>query len=218
LTAAQATPHKHKRTRKKRYLAIGGGAAAVGLMAAVLAATAGAADVNTIVPTANYPYDCKTGEPGAAWACRTDNHYWTVFRGASLNDKQSLRVAAVLKEQFGPTDLDLNFPDKPDTSGTGETDLIFTEGDVPPGYDGFTWCKDPSGRHECDQHQVRIEGEDFYYGLICHEAGHAVGLVHGDGANPKQSMTGSKMGCMKNPMPRDAVLGSVNKDNINREY
>ncbi|MFI6288960.1 hypothetical protein ACIBCM_30160 [Streptomyces sp. NPDC051018] len=62
--------------------------------------------------------------------------------------------------------------------------------------------------------------EHGYYGRgpICHETGHAVGLLHGNTACPRLSDTHPALGCMQMPPPWSASLGANNKENINRVY
>ncbi|MEO3806028.1 hypothetical protein [Nonomuraea sp. B1E8] len=185
----------------------------------VTTSTASAAKIQNIVPNSNYNSICVKGDKyGSGNVCQTDNTYWTIFRENTLESIDKERVKTVLQEQFGPTDLEVHFPSDPVWTGDNETDLIFAEGDVPGDNEGITWCDDPMQMYACDQHMVRIQSGHYTYGLICHEAGHAVGLLHGQNAWPQVGNQHHQLGCMKKTPPYDAVLGSVNKDNINGVY
>ncbi|WBB59941.1 hypothetical protein O7599_31065 [Streptomyces sp. WMMC500] len=204
-----------KRTWRRRALTVG----AVGTTLVALAGTSWGAAIYNMVPTGNYNPGCSKGEPQNAVICRTDNDYWTIFRENSLTSNEKLRVKIVLDQEYGPTDLSLHYPAEPVWTGDNETDVIYAKGDLSGDAVGTTWCDDPQGgEFECDQHMVRIEPGEFDQGTICHEAGHAVGLVHGIRADPSVSNTHHQLGCMKTPSPTDAVLGSVNRDNINTTY
>ncbi|TDD21591.1 hypothetical protein [Nonomuraea diastatica] len=202
-------------TRGRRWQVV----IAIATALALITGTAWAAVFYNMVPNPNYDRVCTKGDKyGSGNVCRSDNAYWTVFRENSLESAEKTRVATVLKEQYGPTALEVHFVSNPVWTGDNETDLIFAEGDVPGSYEGMSWCDDPLELHTCDQHMVRIQPGSYSKGMICHEAGHAVGLLHGRNADPQVSNTHHQLGCMKTPVPSDAVLGSVNADHINAAY
>jgi hypothetical protein len=208
------TTRSRKRIRN-RALTV---AAAAATLAALATSAWGTAFYN-VVPTINYQNNCEKGDQyDNGTVCRTDNLYWTAFRENSLSSAEKDRVKQVLPEQFGPTKLDVHFVTDPVWQGDNETDVIFSQGDVPGSLVGIAWCDDPMEGHECDQHMARIQRDSYSLGVICHEAGHAVGLLHGQYARPPVSNTDDQLGCMKNPAPGGAVLGSVNRDNINEAY
>ncbi|WP_402372975.1 hypothetical protein [Isoptericola rhizosphaerae] len=104
-------------------------------------------------------------------------------------------------------------------SGSGETDIIYKESSLPNGLIGATWCNAPvANSHRCDQQYVDILPGNYQKKVICHESGHAVGLLHGSEASPKLSRGDDRLGCMQTPVPDGAPLGQNQKDNINANY
>lgn len=188
------------------------------VIVAASALTVWAAD--NLVPTQTYSPTCTAGGDTDGVLCKTDGSYWTYFRQDSLEYGDKARAADVLRDEYNPTDLVVAEDTTPTYSGTSETDLIFKESGVPGTADGITWCNDPISEYQCDQHYVDIQ-PDLYSsrGLICHEAGHAVGLTHGAQAYGVQSQTDPALGCMRTPIgPTQDNLGSQQVTNINANY
>lgn len=182
------------------------------------AATVWAAD--NLVPTQTYSPTCSAGGETSGVLCQTDGGWWYFYSQSSLEAGDKSRVADVLADEYGPTDLAVAQDSSPTYSGADETDLILKESAVPGTADGITWCNDPISGYRCDQHYVDIQ-PDLYSsrGLICHEAGHAVGLTHGAQAYPVQSQTDTALGCMRTPIgSTQDNLGSQQVTNINLVY
>ncbi|MFC6704401.1 hypothetical protein [Flexivirga alba] len=153
----------------------------------------------------------------------TDNNqvYYYMNSSGSLEleagDKSVVRN--MLASQYSPTDLQIYYDSTPKLTGTGETDILYQEGDVPGSYNGYTWCDDPVATYVCDQTVVRIEGGGYYKpGLSCHETGHAVGLTHGADAYPRRNQRDSILGCMETPTDDLTPLGANQRNNINAYY
>ncbi|MET8538635.1 hypothetical protein ABZV67_45025 [Streptomyces sp. NPDC005065] len=138
-----------------------------------------------------------------------------------LESPDRLAVTTTMGNEFSPTDLVIQLDSSPVFSGSGETDIIYQEGstNLSENVIGVTWCNDAVGDGiRCDQQYIRIRGNGTYdTSVACHETGHAVGLVHGDGANPRLGNEDSRLGCMiKDGWNND--LGSNNTGNINKVY
>jgi hypothetical protein len=128
----------------------------------------------------------------------------------------------VLSDEFEPTDLSVNWDAPPVYEGDAETDIVYELGESGTGLDGIAWCNDAKGgTHECDQHYVRFDDDISWPGrnIICHESGHAVGLTHGEDADPEVDNEDDALGCMQTPVPiTDDELGTHNVDMINGTY
>jgi hypothetical protein len=186
----------------------------------LLTGTAVAA-TDTIVPTLTYQNNCAN-----AAVCQTDNadvYYYMDSSGEyELEDWDRSMVGTMWANEYSPTDLVRHYDSAPVFSGEGETDHIWQEGSTGLDSDalGMAWCDDPIGTtHECDQHYIRIRGNDTYdLSVTCHEMGHAVGLVHGNLAYPTRGMEDTAaLGCMvKSTYEPD--LGTNNVNGINSAY
>lgn len=182
--------------------------------------------IDNIYPTATTGYaDCQVGGPGGAMPCLTDNsdvYYYMDSSGTyELETPDRDTVSSTLKSQYSPTDLAIHYDSSPVFEGSGETDIIYQEGStgLPSSADGVTWCNGTAGGYECDQAYIRIRGNGFYTpGIVCHETGHAVGLLHGADASPVLSQTDSRLGCMETPVYPYDTLGSQNIGQINLTY
>ncbi|MDV5145847.1 hypothetical protein R1T08_16935 [Streptomyces sp. SBC-4] len=194
------------------------------------AGLAWAASTDNLVPTLNYSAACDE-EPGTI--CQTDNadvYYYMDLsddagdgRDNKLEAEDIAKVREVMANSFNGTDLNTYYDATPVFDGDSETDIYYEEWAPPTGLDGFTRCNDdsPSPKYACDQQHVRIKGGGFYtrYGVVCHETGHAVGLVHGDRAYPVQYISQpDPLHCMAVPAEDHYGLGPSNVANINATY
>ncbi len=195
-------------------------AAVVGAIAIFVASAATVWAADNLVPTQTYNPTCTAGGETGGVLCKTDDFYWSYFRQSTLEYGDQARVADVLRDEFGPTDLAVAEDTTPEYSGADETDVIYKESAVPGGNEGITWCNDPTSGYECDQHYVDMQPDVYTSrGLICHESGHAVGLTHGLQAYGVQSQTDPALGCMRTPTgSTQDNLGSQQITNINASY
>ncbi|CAM5622521.1 hypothetical protein SALBM311S_05133 [Streptomyces alboniger] len=201
-------------------------AVAAGIGFAVPQAFASVTD--NIVPIGSFDAHeaCRKGSPGSQTkprVCQTDNKDVSMYRQNSLSSAQKSRVADVISAQYQPTALVLKWDSSPSYSGGAETDFIYQIGSVEGSGDdivGRAWCDDPiENTIKCDQTYIRIENGNVTKKRICHETGHAVGLLHGRDAVPRLSNTDSRLGCMETPSDGGTEsIGSNNRDNINSVY
>ncbi|HET7386287.1 MAG TPA: hypothetical protein VFJ19_06420 [Nocardioidaceae bacterium] len=214
---AVALPKSRPWNGVRRYVVFGFAAAAIVLSSGV----AWAFVTDNLVPIHGGPLEyCKQGSPGdQPIACQTDNAQIYYFMQSSLEQRDKDVVTHVLNTQYAPTVLDTHYDGTPKYDGSGETDIIYQEAPVPGSDDGFTWCNDPTHDFGCDQQYVRIAGGGEYTnGLTCHETGHAVGLVHGQLANPPVSNQLTALRCMRKTVAPDDILGQNNFENIQGTY
>lgn len=204
------------------------GAGIVSLMSLLIigaAAVAYANHIDNIVPTINYDKSCLEGSVnGGGTVCLTDNsdvsYYMDNFDPFKLEAGDRQVVSAMLSSEYAPTHLAILYDSSPTFSGTGETDIVYQEGDVPGSNEGITWCNDasPIPRYLCDQQMIRIEAGHYNPGLSCHETGHAVGLLHGADSVPSVSNMNPDLGCMQKPVSNNETLGGNQYLNINSVY
>lgn len=192
------------------------------LFGAALAAepTARAEIFNNMYPTATIPANCQDGDVGNLF-CRTDNATLTYFAESSIGAIGRSNIVDVMVDQFDPTDLDVSYDSTPSYTGSAETDVIYQSSSViPPQLVGITWCNSAASYLRCDQEYVRTLAGNPSHNLICHESGHAVGLTHGDDADPYQDPHSPVLGCMRNPENyiTSPTLGSHNVSEINATY
>lgn len=214
-------------------IALCGLVVALGVLGGVVGAAVALNDPDNMLPANagtpdGYTGACQQGAIGTGKVCQTDNGALTFYieQGAYnslILEQQDIDVVQdVLRGMYEETDLsiDRHFDNAVVFSGSGQTDVIYQEGAVPSGFDGYTWCDypEPGSVFGCGQQFIRIEPNFYTRGLTCHETGHAVGLLHGPDASPPVGTESSKLNCLKNPVPADAFLGSNNKDNINATY
>ena len=181
----------------------------------VLAKSAAASHTDSMRPTANYSAFCATDN-----FCQTDNISLTYFRQGTLNDTSKATIAAVLNNQFNPTDLNVSHQNPPVYTGGSETDVIYQRNaSLRPGVSAVTWCNDPIDSVKCDQHYVAFYNDFWAQTVTCHETGHAVGLTHGEDASPAVSSTDPSLACMRTyPHSNAPGLGSHNAGQINGTY
>ncbi|BBC34139.1 hypothetical protein SGFS_054330 [Streptomyces graminofaciens] len=203
-------------------------AAMVGSLFTGTVFTAQAASFDNMFKTENADWDCSDGD---AWDeyCRTDNGYLTFAIEPGMTDTGDADVRASLREEYGPTDLEVHehTGNEIEYDGSSETDIIFDYNDpsLPAGILGIAWCNDATSDYECDQHYVSFDNSnsDPWKAVVCHETGHAVGLTHGHEAYPRQSQKDSDLGCMRTEgdeydTPSWTDLGSHNVGEINDIY
>lgn len=208
--------------RRRTVMAVVGVAAGV---AGFLAPAAWAAVTDNITPIgdADAWEMCRKGKPdGDAYPCQTDNRDVTLWRQNTLEAADRDRVKRMIDAEYAPTDLVMSWPSSAEYTGGSETDIVYQElTPTDDRFQGVTWCDDPiENTVKCDQAYVRIKGgAKFTYRVLCHETGHAVGLLHGNDAVPSLSARDTRLGCMYNPADDGPLhLGDNNKDNINKVY
>ncbi|MEV0779941.1 hypothetical protein ACIBLA_25410 [Streptomyces sp. NPDC050433] len=184
-----------------------------------------AASFDNMFKTDNTDWNCHDGEPGESFHCRTDNGYLTFGIEPGMTSTGDSDVREAMRDEYGPTDLEVHEHRGSDIvySGSSETDIIFDYNDppLPSNVLGRTWCNDATSDYECDQHYISFDNSnsDPWKATVCHEAGHAVGLTHGEYASPDQGNGISALGCVRTPLQsgyRD--LGSHNVGQINGAY
>lgn len=204
---------------------------ALSVVAASLPAFAADGDIDNFVPSSNYGPDCNqivSGDWNNATVCQTDNrdvYYYMDSSGEyELEQDDRDKVATALQNEYVPTTLNIYYDSTPVFSGTGETDIIYQEGnDIPADAAGITWCNDEAGSatFECDQSYIRIRTQGAYnLRRSCHETGHAVGLLHGPNASPAIDRLDSRLGCMRTPTSEisSGDLGGNQVWHINHHY
>ena len=178
--------------------------------------------------------DCSAGGPLIiqtldSGQCKTDNASVSVYRDAvdpyKLESDDREVTEAAMRGECSPTDLAISIVSTYVGSGTSETDIVFQEGQVgngPGGTIGYTWCNDANNlsSYECDQMFVRLEAAYLDYALTCHEAGHAIGLAHGDDSESGTPGNSDPFwGCMRTPWNSLHMdLGENQRNNINKEW
>jgi hypothetical protein len=180
------------------------------------------------VGNTRYQVRCAVGtDAGNGPVCRTDNGAVSVWLQSTASGNAAARQAILdtLNLSYDKTSaLTVSYPSSPSYNSGADTDIIYQGGSIAAGagYDGYTWCSEPqtSNIYGCDQQYVKVRtssGVDRQ--LACHETGHAVGLLHGDDADPYKDPSSPQLECMKNP--RDAShygLGETNTYWINWMY
>lgn len=193
--------------RRLRMLMATGGAA---ILAFCMSAGSGHADPNVITdnmyPTAAVPAACfGTTTWSSGTNCQQQDGYVDIFavtRYSGWSAPTADFVEAWSAYHYDSTDLAIvpatfiNF-DGPYNS----TDVILDQNPLSIVYDGFTFCRVAETSIDCDMHTVLIKATSPSPNVICHELGHALGLMHGVSANPALSNTDSRLGCMVTPVP-----------------
>ena len=195
--------------------------AAVSLL---LAGSAAAQNFDSMFKTDNTWWNCidlgsDTPDPSEISFCQTDNSTLTYYTDASLSTTGSARVESRMTAVYDPTDLSVIRHTNPVYSGGSETDIIFEHRtDLEAGLAGRAWCDDAVNSTRCDQHYAAFASATPAASVVCHEAGHAIGLTHGSEASPSQSQTSESLGCMKTPSGGTTSLPSAITDQINSTY
>lgn len=195
-----------------------------------LTVTASGGNFDNMYPTSTWGlgsgetcYDGGSSSVVTDNVCRTDNStltYWV--DDSSPNDISSTgetRIFDIMFNEFDPTDLLVVEEFTPSYSGGSETDIIFQEraAQLSGIANGVTWCDDAVSSEKCDQHYTVFDTDIPSEYIICHEAGHAVGLLHGEDAYPVQLNNLSTLGCLVVPVDQK-VLGAHNEGEINAAY
>jgi len=146
----------------------------------------------------------------------TDNAgvFWA--SDGSLNQSQVALINTVVEREYEPTDLSVG-TEPPQFEGTHQTDIIYgIRSDVPSVAEAVTWCDTTFDQQRCDQHYVMFKtAQHVSEHNICHETGHAVGLVHGFEMSPQLDEASGKLGCMGSS---GNSLTSEMRAEINRVY
>lgn len=186
---------------------------------------------DNMVPTANwYGHLCYSVSPTAGGPnCQTDNATLTIHREGSVSSSDQSMIATEIAADYAPTDFNITYSGTSTSySGSAQTDIIYQTGSVSSGLIGMTWCDHSvheNSDYRCDQQYVRfLSGYSLDYELICHETGHAVGLVHGNRSADTKGVaiansSGAALGCMETP---DTLahnsLNSLEVSEINATY
>lgn len=213
--------------RKRHLLSAAAVVVVLGFLDAPIAA---ANHWDSIFDTVTTGPDCTGGS-----VCLADNTTHTVYvedLGTNLKPATKWTLA-----NYNNTDLTIVYETTPDLSGGSETDAVYQRDDTLPGtLLGSVACDDPlpglSAR--CDQFYVSYDGAyaNYLFGsyttgntngwreLACHESGHAVGLLHGQDAFPRQDNQTMSLHCMQTPLDpnnTDPTIGEHNSLLINDE-
>ena len=163
--------------------------------------------------TLNYPGPCVKDK-----ICQSDNAGLSYYVSAAFSLTGQNNVKSVMTNQYNNlTDFTTRLESPPVESGGAETDIIFVRGTVPGVDIGMTACDDPIDSVKCDSFYVTMENTDPGLWIPCHEAGHAVGLVHGGDGSPSIDDNDSDIACMKRTVS-STVLGTHNISMINGTY
>ena len=173
-----------------------------------------------IYPTANTWWSCRGGNVSSGVFCKTDNRNLSYF-DTNLSEGQRARVRETMYGSYNATDLIVR-RELPVYTGDSETDIIFqssTSG-VPTGQIGTVWCDNAVTSTKCDQHYVRFNPRfSLTRAGACHEAGHAIGFVHGNRADPPIFESNPSNRCMTTPhKASNWFLGTEMISQINATY
>ena len=197
----------------------------------ISAAWAAAPSNDALVPTPNDTISsCAQGYAArGTTVCQTDNSTVTYYMDSNgefeLEQVDRDIVVSAMAKYRNNTVLSISYDSTPTFSGSGETDVIYQEGDFgfPDDYIGIVWCNDVQNGStwKCDQQYVRIRGAGKITNKSArHETGHAFGLMHGPQWAPSRGHCDDIVGIMRGALDcmDDANLGSVVKNNIDWVY
>jgi hypothetical protein len=169
--------------------------------------------------------DCRAGSPRQD-VCRADNlsHSWFISSGYSTT---MLDATISAMGGWGHTDIDMNTVRETSLSYL-YTDIHFWSDTSLTGTNalGNTDCLTAIDWLRCGAYQVRIRpdiytgGYDLAKAVVCHEAGHTLGLLHGSQSVPVTSNQSVELGCMRTaPLTGDMRFrGTHNIWQINSAY
>lgn len=169
------------------------------------AGTASASHTDSMFPTGRTGW--KNCNDYNVVFCQTDSATLTVFRLSSVQSAMRDATALTLNNSYhAGTDLNVVYSAAPSYDGAAETDIIYRGlTSLPEGTWGQAFCNDPVSTTRCDQHYVDYNNTmlgrsstttTIRRSVACHETGHAVGLTHGENANPEVSNSDYLIGCM----------------------
>lgn len=181
----EARPRRRARTATTAALWGAALASILGVSWSIGTAAFAAAPANdAIMPTANYATTCGAGI-SANSVCQTDNagvSYYMDSSGEYELESVDRSITSTAAEKWdSATALTVTYDSSPSFSGSAETDVIVQEGafGYPDNYHGITWCNDPISSTRCDQHYIRMRGNNAINAFVAmHEFGHAWGLLH----------------------------------------
>jgi hypothetical protein len=198
-------------------------------------ALAWAVYADNIMPTSRFS-GCSGGsgrENASGGVCLTDNAsvgWWAekpIDTTTGSDTQAEAQINASMSRSYDGTDLSTHYDTSPKFSGSGETDVVYRS--RPSDFDGantvgYYFCDDPVSGGKCDQGYINLRRTDwsaaYMRAVVCHETGHAVGLLHPDDATPAKSTTDTRFECMINaPVSTHYGLGAdPNVANINSVY
>src|SRR5262249_1432237 len=150
---------------------------------------------DNMYPTANYDPVCFDGTITNGTFCQTDNATLTWYSESGLVSNGN--YSWYMTHDVDPTDLNSVHDTTPSYTGSAETDIIFQHRtDIPNSDLGIAWCNDAVSSWTCDQGYAAFAETNVGAAEICHEAGHDLGLTHGEDAAPAVSNQDSRLGCM----------------------
>lgn len=177
---------------------------------------------------------CRTdGISVSAWVDMTTSDC-PMHDAPGLSSTAEGNVRTTLAGRIEPTDLTVAYVSPalcpgnvggPVISGSNETDIIYKRsGLIPEDYLAWTWCDDSVSTLVCDQHYTDIVNlpDTATTTTLCHETGHAVGLMHGDYATVYVANDNEDiLKCMVSPL--DEIndpynFGNYNVFSINNGY
>lgn len=154
------------------------------LLTAVMSASA-------LTAAAADPWGTNTSNTGAH--PDADPHGFCYSSSVGSDIKSGIREAEW--SAMDPTQVNVNYDSSCKLSGSGETDVVWRQGNLRSGVSGQTYCEDFDGH--CDQYYLTLDRGEINRGshdeideaqTACHELGHSGGLTHG----------GSSADCMIN--------------------
>jgi hypothetical protein len=168
---------------------------------------------DNMFPTNNY----ASGTCVKDKICQSDNAGLSYYAETTLSLAGRTTVNSTMNNQYNPTDFTVRLESPPVYSGGAETDIVFRRLPVPGDDVGLTRCDDPIDSVKCDQFYVDFDYPDPGLWIACHEAGHAVGLLHGGNGDPFITDNDADLACMKRTSS-STVLGAHNVHMINETY
>lgn len=137
-------------------------------------------------PASADDWGSQSSDTGAHPDGSTHNYCWGGGFDTNLRDNVDNMFAEALD---GPTDATAEFKSTCKFSGSGETDVVWFDEDLPGRIRGKVVCEDYDGDY-CDQFYATLDPAEINMGsndeadtdkTVCHELGHTLGLTHGPG-------------------------------------